>query len=878
MKTLNQVIPSALLTTTFLVAPFIVTTIAVAQEEDVIVVRGVNIPDEKKSTSEISSLLDEEAFTRQGDSDVAGALARVTGLSITDGKFVVARGLNERYNNATLNGSPLPSPEPLKRTVPLDLFPTSILRGTLVQKTFSPQYSGEFGGAMIDLRTKTVPNDDFMEAKIQFGANTVTTIQEGLFYEGSDTDVWGFDDGLRDLPEFVQGQMGPQINNLTPNQQNIFDTSFEQRDTLLINRGETPGNGKVSLAFGKVFDENDNYQFGTTTFVSYANDWQTRRGKRQRPESFNGTNYNFGEDERIQSKYLSTEQEINLSLLNSSGIEFGTDHEIALTSLVVRKSSKQAKIEEGVNFDDISGERYRKENTDFVERQVWQSQLAGEHSFADMKDLEVDWRLAHGQATRNAPYERQTTYSQRGGNTTYTFRDNIGANNAIIFSEVYDENLSGGVDFVLPLEVNSRALDISFGAAFTDNSRTTKVREFNILGDFPTEIEGSRADLVFSDAVLGLSGPNIQLQSTAGAPDNFAGSLETAAAYVLADFEVGDFFRFALGGRYEDSTQEVSTFVTDTLNSAQRFAPLEGSYFLPAATVTWIPSGNFQLRAGYSQTITRPQFRELSPSYFRDRDTDTRYYGNPFLQNTEFENFDARAEWYFSRGEFLTAGVFYKDIKNPIEEFIVTLGDSNTTSFLNAPSATTYGVEFEFEKDFELGDITDSDWGYGKDLVFKTNYTWTDSDVNSAGTVSIARPGQNVIASQESAAAFIEDGSLLQGQAEHLFNIQLGLNDPENGLEATILANYASENIRFRGESTGNARLPDIMTEPSFTVDLVINQDLRLFNRDDFVMGVKLQNLTGEDYNLTRTDQLRSFDYEQYDKGRSISVSLSKKF
>jgi len=182
-----------------------VSGVALAQDTgpeiaDEIVVRGINIPDEKRATSEISAVIDRESFVRTGDSDIAGALARVAGLSISEGKFVIVRGLNERYSSVTLDGSPLPSPEPLQRVVPLDLIPTSFLEGSLVQKTYSPQYSAEFGGGLVELRTRSIPDENYFSLSLSTGINTVTNAQDGLTYDGGDLDWLGFDDGTRSIP------------------------------------------------------------------------------------------------------------------------------------------------------------------------------------------------------------------------------------------------------------------------------------------------------------------------------------------------------------------------------------------------------------------------------------------------------------------------------------------------------------------------------------------------------------------------------------------------------------------------------------------------------------------------------------------------------
>jgi len=176
------------------------TVVTSPEISDEVITTGVFIPNEKKITSEITTVLDEDTFAQIGASDIASALTRVTGLSLSQGKFVIVRGLNERYSYATLNGAPLPSPEPLRRVAPLDLFPTSVLADVVVQKTYSPEFSGEFGGGAINLRTRALPDEKFLEFSISSSYNTTTTNRKGLVYGGSDSDWLGFDDGLRDLP------------------------------------------------------------------------------------------------------------------------------------------------------------------------------------------------------------------------------------------------------------------------------------------------------------------------------------------------------------------------------------------------------------------------------------------------------------------------------------------------------------------------------------------------------------------------------------------------------------------------------------------------------------------------------------------------------
>ncbi|MBB4657627.1 TonB-dependent receptor domain-containing protein [Parvularcula dongshanensis] len=830
---------------------------------DEIVVRGQFIPDEKRATSEITSVLDAEDFVRAGDSDIAAALSRVTGLSVNDGRFIIVRGLNERYSSATLNGLPLPSTEPLRRAAPLDLFPTSVIQSSTVVKTFSPELSGEFGGGLVQLETKSRPDEDFLEIGIKGRANTETTLKQGYFYEGSDSDVFGFDDGLRDLPDAAA--LTFTGDPLGPDQQNAVDTAFEQYKTLLITRDDVPFDGGASLAAGKRFDGLGPVDVGTVLYLGYDNEWENRDGVRNRPNL----------DAQPTSSFFSTRQNITLSGLSSTGLEFANGDEVTLTGIYVRSSLKQAEIEEGSSRDTPD---FRQESTDWIERELWQAQLVGDHEVDFGQGLGVAWRVAYGEALRDAPYNRQTNFYDRGG--IYRFSEGDGQS-YINNSFLQDENFAAALDLSLPVELGAVPLVLKAGGGYTDSSRSTQRRDFEFRGDFPDEVQLSRPDLIFSDPVMGLSGPFLLLNSSRGFPDNFDGSLEVASAYVSAEAEFGPYVRASGGVRFEDGSQDVSTFVTDEENSLQTFPAIEEDYFLPAVTVTWNPLDDFQLRGAYSKTITRPQFRELGPSIFIDPDTDVAFFGNPYLVNSEIDNFDLRAEYYFGTGQFVTVGLFYKDIQNPIEETITTQGNVFRTTFVNAPSAELWGVELEFEKTFDLYELTGgSPFGEGKEIVFKTNYTYTDAQVSNDGEVTVARTsGQGITPNTRDAANNILDESPLTGQSEHLFNFQLGVRT-DNGASATILANYASERTLFRGQLTSQGFDPAVMQKPGLTLDAVINQPFE-FAGGNFDLTLKVQNVTERDYDayFEESDRLvGSPAFQTYDVGRLYYAGLRYQF
>ena len=841
----------------------LITVPAFAQDapaEDEVVSTGVFIPNEKRITSEITSVLDEEIFETTGAGDIASALTRVTGLSLSQGKFVVVRGLNERYSSATLNGSPLPSPEPLRRVAPLDLFPTSVLSDVVVSKTFAPEFSGEFGGGAINMKTKGLPDEKFLELSLSTSFNTETTLRDGLVYDGSGSDFIGFDNGLRDLP-LLDANGVPTEN-------------FENFSTLIIDTNDAlPFNGGGRISAGNRYDLESGMSIGILATLGYDNSWENRAGED------NTANIGAGNELVLLDDGFktSTENKISLNGLLGVGVEFNENHNVQIVGLATRQSSAEARILTGVDREDRI---FRQDFTEWFEREVYMGQLLGEHYIPSLNDAEIRWRASYAEAGRDAPYERRVNYEDFEDGQGFRFQFNRpGSNNDIRFSTLDDTTLDLGLDFVFPVDFGARTAELKLGGAYLDKSRDSEQADFRYFGSIPVELRNSRIDLIFSDAVVNAGILEIRRGGTTGFPDVSEAALETLGAYASIDFEYNEFFRAAFGLRYEDSTQETAIAQATVADSRFDFDPLKEDFILPAATATFTFGDGFQLRLAASKTINRPQFRELTPSIFVNTDTDDRFVGNPFLRNSKSTNLDARLEYYFSANQFVTIGGFYKDFTDPIEEFIFNgLGESNATSFLNAPSAQLYGIEAEFEKKWDLGEIV-SNWGGGKDFVLRSNYTYTDSSVSANGDVSITppsvNPAQGVTPLTLSASGLYTDGRPLQGQSDHLANLQLGIDDYENGWEATLLLNYSSERIRAV-EDLSNG-LPSILEQLPLSLDFVYNHDLNIAG-GDYTFGFKIQNILGDGYEATQTLGDSQIVVDDFDIGPTFAASLKRRF
>ena len=853
-----------------------------AQETEEVVVSGSFIPDVKRDTTEINVVLDSSDIERTGDDNIAVALTRLTGLSLVRGKYVYVRGLGERYSSATLNGSTMPSPEPLKRVVPLDIFPTSAIESSVVQKTFSPEMSGEFGGGMIAIKTKAVPSERILSFSFSSGYNDATSLTKGLLYDGGSDDDFGHDDGIRNFPAFLSESIasGTKVDrsNYAPYQLANFGRQFENSKLWVIQEGDVPVNNSANFTYGNELDwdlgsligMNDG-KAGIFFTAGMKSDWQTQEGVRQtgdlQAKDGGGTDVIISENKQTRA----TSNDVSSYAMGVFGIE-GDTTEFKYTGLYIHKGTKKARIIYG--YDPSDSQDVREDYLQFFERSLFNHQLNYSKFFDNGSSLAL--RLASGKATRDAPYEREVFYQDTSGVTGTLIPDaweydvNTGKNQTQ-FSNVDDDDQNFGIDFTFPVQLESSELLIKAGIDYRENKRDAQVRSFRFSpagGPLPSEALTQRVDYIFADQNFD---PNrlLVIENTASSsPAGYQGFLTTSAAYVSVEAIFSEQLRFSGGVRQEHGKQEIDTYDLFTGKDGVVDKAIDEDYLLPGITLTYLPEDNenLQFRLGLSQTIARPTFRELSPTLFVDPDTDRVVAGSLYLENSEIENFDLRAEYYFNPNQFVTAGIFMKNIDQPIEETVNEIGDLIVTTYQNVPKAEISGFEFEYERIF---DGFNSAWASSKEFMVKFNYTFTDSEIiietgdtylNSGGVVT-------------SAASLLANGrdSRLQGQANNIVNIQLGYDDYAVNSQATLIINYVSDRVRARGLDV----LPDIIEQIPTTIDFVYGREFEL-DTSMLKISLEIRNLLNEDYEATMADS--AIFYDQYQLGTSVSLGFKVSF
>ncbi|MCR2833086.1 TonB-dependent receptor domain-containing protein [Parerythrobacter lacustris] len=824
-----------------------------------IVVTGRRNRDVTRSSTQVVSVLTSEEIARTGEGDIAGALGRVTGLSVQGQGFVFVRGLGDRYSLALLNGLPLPSPQPLSRVVPLDIFPTSIIASSLVQKTYSANFPGEFGGGVINLTTRAVPDEGFIKISAGISGDEQTTFSRGIDYYGSDYDWFGFDDGTRNVPPALQAffDSGARLTDLGVDQAAILKQLGNPNLVLTQNVDELPVNWSGGITAGDSFDIGSS-RFGVIAAASISNKWRNRSITSQ-------TAANADLDLDTDFTDFVTDNRILVNGLVGFGLEAG-DHLFRWTNLFIRDTLKQSRLAIGEDFQDDDSEF--QQDTIWHERQLIDSQIVAELVFGD---LDVDLRGGYAQTQREAPYEYSFTYVRTNnpndplGDTFINVLDRQTGSASVAFSELKEELWYGGIDLSYPV---TDWLRLTTGYAYTDTDRYSERRQFliNANSDFPDGVGALRPDLLLGDAVIDFYDIGL-IESTESDPA-FQAGLTIHGAYLKGQVEPVGGVMIDIGVRYEDAEQSVvpvEVFAVPSNSGSSTF--LANDYWLPAATITWEATDSLQIRVNASKTIARPQFRELIFQTYYDPETNRQFNGNPALVDSELFNAEARAEYYFGRGNRVSLAGFYKKIDNPIEVFSSFSDNDRISGFANAPEATLYGAEFDLQYGLDLYDW--GGWWENKRLVTVANYTYTQSQLNvGAGDIARVFPF-----AEQPATNFFRDGVALTGQSDHMANLQLGLENTDKLQQATILVNYSSERVTSRG----TANLPDIIEDPGLTIDFVVRQEVSLW-KQPFELKFEARNIFGRDNFEFQDNGTTRIDINSYKVGQSFAFSVSAEF
>ena len=766
---------------------------------------------QKQSVSQIDGL-SIESINKSGASNLASAVRSVPGVSVEGGKYVYVRGLGDRYTKTILNGVDIPGLDPDRNSIQMDLFPTEILENVIVVKSASASYPADFTGGIVDIQTKDFPAKPTYSLSFGFGVNPDMNFNSNfLQYDGSNTDILGFDDGTRDVP-ISRGTRIPGTFEQFPNEDvhplTELTNQFEKQ--LVAETSTSMPNFNFNFTAGNQYDVGDDklgYQF-SLSYDSNTIFYENREDGNFLKDQSDNTNLELSVD-----RITLGNEGINSVVLNGlAGIAYKRDNaKYRLNILHIQNGESSAGLFNQTFAEGGSGSaglaNLRKDALLYTERSISNIYISGKHNFEN--DWDLEWKVSPTLAVNNDKDHRVTILEVNQQNNL-SIRPNSAGFPIRIWRSLEEVDVVAKADIDKKLEVFERSSNLKFGANVTLKSRDFSIDDYRFTSTSQIVPDNNPNAILFSENVWNPttnSGTHLLFADEFEPNNAFDSEQRTFAGYGELDFKPLEKLKAVIGLRFEkfESYYTGQTQGDPNDPNTQIFNNdliLDKSDFFPSANLIYELTEKTNLRASYSRTTARPSFKEASFVQIFDPIPNRTFIGNLDLQPTYVNNIDLRYEFFGGEGELLALSGFYKDFTDPIELTFFESAPSNLTP-RNLGNAEVYGIELEFRK--RLGFISEG----LKNLKFNFNLSLIESSL----TMFDAEFNRRVLAAREGET--ISREREFQGQAPYLINGGLDYTNDELGLQAGFFYNVQGETL----EVVGDGIVPDVFTQPFHSLD-----------------------------------------------------------
>lgn len=832
----------------------------------------------KMNSANVIDGISAEAFSKIGVSDAAEALKNVTGVSVEGGKYVYVRGLGDRYTQTMLNSVEIPSLDPDRNSLQIDIFPTNLINNMVITKTAVAEMPANFTGGIVDIETIDFPEEPIYDFSLSFDYNPDMHFNSDfLTYDGSSTDFLGFDSGTRelpvgagtsDIPSPISGNTGQEVYDFV----NGFNPTLGAYTTTNF------ANYSASFTLGNqynVFNDNKLGYIMSLTYKSSSNHY---------------SNYQLGEyqnqpDPTAYDLIYATRQNGTLSeqsvlLGGLTGIAFKTDNsKYKLTAMHLQNGESTAGnffIDNSQDAPGQSGYTADSYNLEYGQRSITNFMLNGVNYF-DNTNWEINWRSAMTLSSMTDPDIRKTAYTLSLTGANPRFNAGAGGFPSRIWRYMDEVNYANRLDITREYDLFDMPAKLKFGGSYVYKERDFEILSFNMqfFGAQPT-LEGDPSEILVDENIYG-NGGTIYYQS--GNPDPnpnaYNSNVNSYAGYISNEFSLFEKLKVYVGLRAEQYTQrhtgrDALFAQGGTGNNLDNEKVLDGLDLFPSTNLSYELGDDQNLRLAYSRTIARPSFKELSFAQILDPVSDRIFNGGLFaigewdgnLRETYINNLDLRWEKYMGLNEMLSASLFYKSFQDPIE--LVRIQVQQTSSEFqprNVGDGEVYGAEFEIRK--SLGFISESIRNFG----ISTNVTLVRSVIDMTEQEFIARKngekeGQNV-----------DDTRDMAGQAPYIINAGFTYDNAETGLDAGFFYNVKGETLT----AVGGGLFPDVYSQPFHSLNFSLNKTLGEEGRSSVSLNVTniLDDSRDEFYQGFNTaDQI----FSSYNEHRSISIGYKYSF
>ncbi|MEN8250238.1 MAG: TonB-dependent receptor [Bacteroidota bacterium] len=809
----------------------------------------------QKRAVNVADGISNQTFKKVGDSDLAGAIKRVTGVAVEGGKYVYVRGLGDRYTKTTLNGMDIPGLDPDKNSVQIDIFPTAVLDNVMVYKTFSPNLYGDFTGGVVDIETKDFPERN--STAFSVGLSMTPGVQfnnEYILYSGGKLDWLGFDDGIRALP-FDKNTVIPVESRIDPELETLTRSFSPQ---MGVQKKTALPSGSFTFNTGNQFDS-EKATYGYNFVLNYQNtyDFYSDFQSNNLLKDSDPAEYELFRDENrggVLGKHT-----VNWSALASGAVKFGK-HNLSLSLLRSQSGESMANQRISRNFNQ-TGATLLEDIITYTQRSVTNGIIIGKHNLSPMQ---VEWRGAVNVSRVYDPDFRITSVSVTDGDTSLNVGDGARINR--FYRDLNEFNSSFKADFTLPYGNNSK---LKFGGI-----ATYKQRDFEIL-NYLFRVRGGGAS---TDPDWYFQGENIWTPAEREGtyvfgnyePTNtFDASQHIISSYAMTELHISPQFKTIFGLRAEQS----SMYYTGQNNAGtikyNKEKTLDNLNILPSLNLVYALGENSNLRGSYNRTLARPSFKEKSIAQIYDPITERTFIGNLDLLQTNIDNIDLRWELFMKPGEVISVSAFYKNFKNHIE--IVSFHvDPDAIKPRNATDSWVYGAEFELRKSMEFVSPA------LKDLSIGTNFSWVRSFVDM-NTLFIDNEGTTT--EKEWREQFAREGEEIKdtrpmaGQAPYIVNAYINYAIPEFDLNINAAYNVQGETLAV----VGSGLVPDVYNVPYHSLSFNAYKGFGEDHRSRITIGV--DNILGDVKELTyKSYQASDQIYSLYNPRTQFSVKYSYSF
>lgn len=827
------------------------------------------VAEERRNQPYVAELLGMEQISRAGDSNAAAALRRVTGLTLVKDKFIYVRGLGERYSSTLLNGAQVPSPDPTRNVVPMDMFPAGIIESMVVQKSYSAELPAAFGGGNVNIRTTSIPLDEIFSFSVGTEYNSMSS-DKGLDYKGGGDDWRGKDDGSRglsdpfkaavaqygslDLVKIAQGLGGVNSTNLAKAELINRELGLQFNRQLDVQEKSLAPGYDASLAYGNRFEIGERV-LGLMAGISYD---QMSENSKDRERYYSIASGNELTPLNRYDDILRTEHQVKMSGMLNFGFEWDSNHKFETASIYLQDTKDRVKRKIGDSIETINEANRENEFYNFLyeERSMLSNQLRGKHTLDFLNDLQLNWQYTDAKAERYAPGEIEYLYVRTLDNNGQVQAKNLRrSDNAVIyqFGEMEDNTENASWDLKYPISTEKTEWTLTGGYAYFERQRDASTGRYKLdTRGFSNDDLSKAYSQVFSDANIMNPAKRFQVSDVTGDADDYVAAQMIDAAYAAVEATYDYTWRVNLGVRYEDFRQ-ASVPLNPSTGAAQGDVSqmtVKGDDLYPALSLTYMYDEQSQLRFGFSETVVRPDLREVTPVLFIDPITDFKVMGYSALKSTDIKGFDLRWESYQDSGSNYSLGVFLKDMDNPIEAIELKGSDGNLLmSFRNALSGEVYGLEAEA---LQKLDMFDGEFGQFVDNFFiNGNITLSKSEIEmqalgESNLTNLVRP--------------------LTGHSRYVANLQLGYDSDNEDHNATLTYNVFGKRIAFAGIDGKD----DAYEQPFHSLDFTYSYSVL----PEGSLKFKLKNLLDEKTEILQQGEI----LQEREEGISVGLSYSQKF